>query len=111
MDDYGCARLTKEDAKEIWTALDRTGSVVFPLTAGDSIGCMIVIITRIFEKVGVMPFGGNPTGRMYVGIYGRGCNHFSMDSIHAGYFEEKLQISREEAETFSKFWEMMWHER
>lgn len=107
-DEYGVLQVDENDAKLVREALDRTGSVVFPLPSGDGFGCMIITITTKFEKVGVMPFGGNPTGRAYVGVYGRACNHFEMDETFPGYFAEKLNIGKEEAENFATFWRMIW---
>jgi len=108
-DQYGCSRLTKEDAHEIRQALNLSGTALFPLS-GDGGGCLIVLICTQFYKIGVMPFGGNPTGRAYVGVYGRGCNHLSMEAepIHPGYLIEKLNLHQEEAEWFSQLWAMIW---
>jgi hypothetical protein len=110
MDDYGCMRLTKEDAKEVRDTLDKVGSVVFALS-GDQIGAMIILICTRFNKSGTMPFGGNPTGRAYVGVYGMGCNHFSKDQIHPSYFAEKLKLHEGDAETLAKFWDLLWLNR
>lgn len=107
MDEYGCMRLTKEDAREARDALAKSGNVVFALS-GDQIGAMVILVSTKFEKLGVMPFGGNPTGRAYVGVYGQGCNHFSMDSIHPSYFQEKLKLHLGDAETLAGFWDLMW---
>lgn len=108
-DEYGCCRLDPAHAKKVFDALISRGTVVFPLS-GDAIGCMIVLVSTDFLKIGIMPYGGNPSGRAYVGVYGHGFNHLSMDKepIHPGYLKEKLNLSEQDADTFSKFWEMIW---
>ena len=110
MDNYGCCKVTLDDASMVRRNLEETGSVVFPLS-GDQIGCLIILLSKNFDKIGVMPYGGNPHNRIYVGVYGRGCNHLSKDDIHPGYIEEKLGITLEEAEWFSTFWKMMWQSK
>lgn len=110
MDKYGCMRVTKEDAADVRQSLAQAGSVVFVLS-GDGVGAMIIFICSQFEKLGVMPFGGNPIGRCYVGVYGQGCNHLSMGKIHPGYIAEKLNLHDEDAETFAKFWALIWEQR
>jgi hypothetical protein len=108
MDQYGCLKVDRTSADEVRDSLNLRGSVVFPLS-GDQIGCMIIHIDTMFEKIGVMPFGGNPIGRVYVGVYGRGCNHLSKEHIHPGYISEKLNLHQDDAETFSKFWDLLWN--
>lgn len=111
-DEYGCSRINEADAKEVRQALEFSGTAVFPLS-GDGGGCIIVLVCTQFYKIGVMPFGGNPTGRAYVGVYGRGCNHLSMEPepIHPSYLVEKLNLHFEEAEWLSRFWSMIWGEK
>lgn len=106
MDQYGCIRLDEDDAKLIRDALIRSQAVVFSLS-GDQVGAMVICLTTNFDKIGVMPFGGNPTGRIYVGVYGRGCNHLAPEPTHAGYIAEKLNLSPSDAETFATFWRMV----
>lgn len=108
MDIYGCLNLTLRDAKLVRQALEQNGAVVFPLTS-DHVGCMIITLTAGFAKIGIMPFGGRPDGRIYVGVYGRGCNHFSAKPTEPGYFGEKLNIQGQDAKTLSDFWKMMWN--
>jgi len=104
MDQYGSFTTSKDDIAEIKAAFEQHGDIVFPFS-GDQIGSMILHISRRFIKLGIMPFGGNPNGRVYLGVYGRGCNHFSQDKIHFSYFVEKLKISQEEGEWLEKLWE------
>ncbi len=92
---------------EVRQALRQGGSAVFALS-GDQIGAMIVMVCTQFEKLGVMPFGGNPIGRAYVGVLKRGCGHLSMDDIHPNYIGEQLNLKGEDAETFAKFWALIW---
>lgn len=107
MDNYGCMRVTAEDAAELRAALARSGSVVFALS-GDQAGAMVILVSDQFEKVGVMPFGGNPMGRAYVGVYCRGCNHLSKEKIHEGYIAEKLGLGPVDSKTFADFWALVW---
>lgn len=107
MDEYGCLGINKDDAENVRQALRQSGAAVFALS-GDQVGAMIVHVNTQFEKIGVMPYGGNPIGRAYVGVYGRGCNHLSMETTHAGYIGEKLGLHRNDAETLAKFWELVW---
>jgi hypothetical protein len=107
MDEYNCYTLCAEDGNAVRSQLDEHGSVVFPLT-GDRIGCLIVLICKDFMKLGVMPFGGNPFNRIYVGIYGKGCNHFEPKRTEPGYFAEKLRLSEVESQILADFWLMIW---
>lgn len=107
MDQYGCLHVNQGDADLVQHELKRAEAVVFPLTVEDG-GALIVHISTGFRQVGTTPFGGNPYGRVYVGIYGRGCNHFSKDTIHSSYFEEKLDLHKSEAEALANFWEFLW---
>lgn len=97
MDEYGCYSNNPTDFDEIAAKLRQHGTIVFPYS-DDRIGCMILLISGNFEKLGVMPFGGNPNGRYYVGIYGKGCNHISFDS-QASYLREKFNLSTYDSET------------
>lgn len=110
MDAYGTLTVCQEDADTVYQALAQSGACVFSLASGDG-GALIVSLTSQFEKIGVMPFGGNPIGRVYVGLYGRGCNHLAMSATHPGYIEEKLGIPQVEAEELSKFWALLWDGR
>lgn len=107
MDEYGTLSVCKEDAESVLRVLITNGSCVFPFS-GNKQDAMIVCATLNFGALGVMPFGGSPRGRVYVGIYGIGCNHLSMGPIHPKYIEEKLSLDQENAEYFSQFWEMIW---
>lgn len=72
----------------------------------NQIDCYIFTIAHQFNVIGTMPFGGNPRGRCYISLYGKGSNHFSMsnDLVHPSYFQEKLGLDRFGAEAFSEFW-------
>lgn len=107
MDEYGSFRHTKEDALEVATALredPHEHTVVFAYSH-DQVGSMLVTLSENFSVLGVMPFGGNPRGRMYVGIYGRGCGHLSLEKgPHHSYLEEKLNLEGEDGEKFAEFY-------
>lgn len=108
MDKYGIHEITKEDALKIRKKLDNQGSVVFSLS-GDGLGAMIILLCGDFDVAGSMPFGGQPHGRVYVGIQGRGCFHFERgDELHSAYIMERLGLSQRDADTFAIFWDLMW---
>jgi hypothetical protein len=105
MDEFGCYRHTTEDAAEVAKQLNANGTVVFPYSY-DQVGCMLVLISNNFAKLGVMPFGGNPDGRNYVGIFGRGCGHLSAENGPVeSYVEEKLNLQGEDAKNFAEFYQ------
>jgi hypothetical protein len=107
MDEYGCMQITKEDAIEIKLLLEGCSPVVFALGIED-MGAMIIILVSKFTKMGTFPFGGNPTNRIYVGIYGKGCNHLGRESLHPDYIAEKLTLTQSDAKAFARFWDLMW---
>ena len=100
MDQYGCFRNSKEDFDELAKFFSLSKNIVFAYSE-DQIGCIIVSLNANFTKLGVMPFGGNPTGRIWVSVYGRGCNHLSYNS-DAKYVAEKLNIRGEESEWIAR---------
>jgi hypothetical protein len=103
MDEFGIYRNTKEDFEEIRQRLDDFGDIVFPYSY-DQMGCMIIHISRRFHIMSSMPFGGNPAGRIYVGIYGRGCNHLGKKYIYPSYVFEKLNLGVTDADGFCELW-------
>lgn len=107
MDEYGCFRSTKEDFDEIKLELDKHGTIVFAYSK-DQIGCLVISLSSKFQVLGKIPFGGNPRGAVYVGIYGFGASHFSRQKIHADYFTEKLGIGQEEAGWLEELWDGLW---
>lgn len=107
MDEFGTFRLNRLDAQKIKESLLDQGTIIFPFSY-DKIGCMIIMLCVNPCILGTMPFGGNPRGRVYVGIYGRGCGHFSQGQTHWNYFEEKLGLAEPDAMGFANFWELMW---
>jgi hypothetical protein len=106
MDEYGTFENTELDAKTIREKIEQA-SVVFAWSH-NKIDAYIFTIVKDFNVVGVMPFGGSPRQRIYVGLYGKGCNHFSTNDIHAGYWEEKLNLDSGGAESWANFWNMIW---
>lgn len=115
MDEYGSFRHTKEEAYEVAKAnlFGEADTTVFQWSP-DGFGALICVISPRFGVLGIMGFGGNPRGRCFVGIYGRGCGHLSMEKgPYASYIEEKLNIKGEEAEKFCEFYSWIveaWHE-
>jgi hypothetical protein len=112
MDEYGSYRNTKEDAKEIKEAIEAHGTIVIPYS-GDGGGAVILLMSTNFRKPygAVMPFGGNPDFRIYVGVYGRGCGHFSMEPTHWSYFNEKLTLGECESKWLEELWKNLWEVR
>lgn len=104
VDDWGTCRHERGDAGLVAHALRESGAVVFAYSY-DQVGAMLVCITGHFQKLGVMPFGGNPSGRMWVSVYGRGATHLSKESgLHHDYICEKLNLSKTDAEKFAEFY-------
>jgi len=102
MDEYGTLGL--EDCEKIAYEIEH-GNVVFPFSI-DKQTCHIIVITKYFLKMGVMPFGGNPTGRYYVGIYGKGCSHMAINGRESiGYIAEKLNVDEKSAEDIQRLFE------
>lgn len=106
MDDYGTVENTYEDAKMIREELGKNGAIVFPWSH-NKIDCYIFFMSITFKKIGVSPFGGNPTGRVYIGLYGKGCGHFVDNKTHPSDWE-KLNLDKYGAEAFSDLWNKMW---
>jgi hypothetical protein len=109
MDQYGSFQNTKRDALEIKAQL-RTHETIVISYSGDQVGAMLLLLCDRFTRVGVMPFGGNPDGRIYVGVYGFGCSHFSRQPTHYSYFMEKLKIGECEAKWLEELWENLFGE-
>lgn len=107
MDQYGTCG--PEDAKELAAQLLRGETIVFPYS-DNKVDCMILLMSGGFKKIGQMPFGGNPNDRVYVGVYGFGCNHFGPGEVHWNYFGEKLNLHDSSAEMLARLWKAMWVE-
>lgn len=107
MDAYGTIEACPEDIKSVRDVLDQGEPVVFPMSDGRGTGMIVLIVPR-FQKLGTMPFGGNPNGRLYVALYGKGANHFAPERTEPGYFQEKLRIGKSEAAALAHFWQMLW---
>jgi len=93
MDEYGC--FSDKDLSEIANLYNETKNILISYSE-DQIGAIIVNINGAFQKHGIMPFGGNPSGRIIISVYGRGMNHFGLNSDH-NYISEKLSIGADEA--------------
>lgn len=107
-DKYGCFRNTGEDFDSLAKLLkDSLGvPVLFPYSYSyDEQTCLIILIVPTFIRAGTFPFGGNPNGRVYVGVYGRGCTHLGWEhEMHPSYAEEKLDLGHEDARGFAELW-------
>lgn len=109
MDEYGILQVTKEDAMTVREAIRITGSCVFSLNTSESTAQIFLVSTR-FIKLGLMPWGGNPDGRFFVGAMKIGCAHFGPRDTHPSYIEEKLGLCEEDAHAFAEFWKLIWKE-
>lgn len=107
MDAWGTIEACPQDIASVRVVLDQAGPVVFPMSDGRGNGMIVLIVPR-FVQLGTMPFGGSPNGRLYVALWGKGANHFAPQKTEAGYFHEKLGISKSEAEALAHFWGMLW---
>lgn len=107
MDQYGSFENTEADAQDLRYALGEGKPIVFTWSH-NKVDAYIFLVDPVFLKLGTMAFGGNPDGRVYVGLYGKGCNHFSKDEIHPGYWEEKLNLDKGGAEAWAEFWPKIW---
>ena len=97
MDEYGTYRATKEDWDELAKLFSEKENILFPYSA-DAQSAMIISINREYIKKGTMPFGGNPEGRAWVSILGRGADHIDIDSEQHGiYLEEHLGLPNDNA--------------
>ena len=110
MDQYGTFQCTKTDAVEIRDAINESDKPVVFAWSHNQTDCYIFVIAKNFTKLGTMPFGGNPQGRVYVSLYGRGANHFSMNFINHQYWQEKLNIDGNGAHDWARFWSWIWDE-
>ena len=101
MDEYGCYRATPEDWDALANLLTEKENILFPYSA-DAHGAMIININREFSVHGTMPFGGNPHGRAWISILGRGADHIDIDREQfPTYLQEHLTIQKDEAEALS----------
>ena len=92
MDEYGSFGHNSNDYKDLRMALDAQGAITFSWSP-NQIDVYVVCITKRFQKLGVMPFGGNPTGACMVAVLLRGAFWFDLDANQdtiEEYAEEKL---------------------
>jgi hypothetical protein len=107
VDEYGTVENNELGATLVASHLYHSIKPVVFAWSPDQATAHIFTIVRHFNKIGIMPFGGNPEGRAYIGIYGIGCNHISFGEVHPGYLEEKLRLDKTSAESFSAFWKIV----
>ena len=97
MDEYGTFRATKEDWDELAERLNKKENILFPYSANAQ-SAMVISINREFERLGTMPFGGNPSGRAWISVLGRGADHIDIDSEQQGsYLGEHLGLPSDNA--------------
>lgn len=102
MDEYGTYRATNEDWDELARLFGQKENILFPYSA-DAQSAMIVSINREFLRKGTMPFGGNPAGRAWVSVLGRGADHIDIDNEQYGsYLAEHLGLPSDNAQQLAE---------
>lgn len=97
MDEYGTFRATKEDWDALADLFKQKENILFPYSA-DAQSAMIISINREFLREGTMPFGGNPVGRAWISVLGRGADHIDIDNEqHASYLGEHIGLPSDNA--------------
>ncbi len=96
MDRYGTCTIT--DAVMLAKRLSDNKNILFCYSS-DQVTAHIVLITKLFEKIGTMSFGGNPEGSYCVSILYKGFYYFDLNGvdIHAGYLAEKLMLNEQDS--------------
>lgn len=98
-------------ASSVRNTLSLLPACCFTLQDGNRYVTMVVTITIDFITIGEIAFGGSPEGRVWVGILGRGSFHFAKETVHWGYFEEKLGLNEADAMVLARFWELIWEKK
>lgn len=86
------------DWDEITQKLKQTGNIIFGYSSDESTA-YVININNTFEKLGIMPFGGNPCGSHIVSIWGRGMYYFDLldgNSFVGNYVGVKLGLQESE---------------
>lgn len=106
MNEYGSYDNLSFDYREIAVNLKENGAIVFAWSPNE-IDCFIVFMSMNFKKLGIMPFGGNPEGRVYVALYGKGAaHHFNLaKDTDPSYIQEKMLCTEFTATQMSMLFE------
>ena len=89
-DEYGC--FDKESLSELNKEWQTHGNIIFAYSP-NKIDAYVIEMNKSAKKLGKMPFGGDPEGRVWVSVYSRGANHFSLTrDTSEGYLREKLGV-------------------
>lgn len=97
MDEYGTFRATESDWPDLAHLFNKKENILFSYSA-DAQSAMIISINCDFEVVGKMPFGGNPAGRTWISVWGRGACHLNIDGEqYPKYLEEHLGLPSDNA--------------
>jgi hypothetical protein len=108
--DFGLVENSKEGAAIVAREMYYGNPVVFAWSH-NGFDCQIFLVAASFKVLGCMPYGGQPNGRVYVAVYGKGCHHFSETDIYPDYWEEKLGLDELAAKEWAKFWTMVVEEK
>ena len=103
MDQYGSVRNIKEDWDEVVNAIKQHGTVVFAWSHNSFVS-YIFMVSFSFWKMGILPWGGNPVGRAYVGVQRHGCDHLTTDGYLQKYDLDNLGLDDQAGEPFCKMW-------
>ena len=99
MDEFSCCNL--DDALMIAETLEEKGTVVFSFSI-DRVSAYVVLLSNDFEKIGVMPFGGNPIGNVCVAVLYHGMYWFDPGhETNVNYLRSKLDLRDADAENIT----------
>jgi hypothetical protein len=96
MNEHGSFRPVKEDWTEIVHHLRKHGNILFAYSPNRADAFIILMVRRV-NKVGTLPWGGNPTGYLVTSVMKWGMI-YTMPGVplHKGYVKESLPIDWEE---------------
>lgn len=106
MDEFGCYRDNEDDYQELAAKVRSQGNIVFAYSP-DRASAYVVTMVRKFEKLGVLPFGGNPDGCILVSVLFWGSFWFRFTNsttkeFSAEYVGSKLGLSDFDAVQITK---------
>ena len=88
MDKYDCYETNDHDLKQIANKFIESGNILFSVSPNNQ-QCYIIGLNNKFDTLGIMPFGGNPSGRIWVSVMGMGCNHLDYKDSNTDYIISK----------------------
>ena len=94
MDKYDCYGTNDHDLKIIANEFIESGNILFTISSTKS-GWYRISLNDKFDQLGIMPFGGNPNGKIWVSVMATGCNHLDRRDAHADYIAEKIRCTKD----------------